>query len=102
MAATRDLDPDQDPKAIYALAGADPDECAPTKSPLRVLDDITGADPDECAPTNSPLNVLADITRADPDECAPTNSPSNIDADGAVFGFVSGVIINLCASILTS
>ena len=60
MAATRDLDPDQDPKAIYALAGADPDECAPT------------------------------------------NSPSNIDADGAVFGCVSGVIINLCASIITS
>ena len=81
MAATRDLDPDQDPKAIYALAGADPDECAPTKSPLKVLDDITGAEPDECAPTSS---------------------PSNIDADGAVFGCVSGVIINLCASILTS
>ena len=80
MAATRDLDPDRDPKAIYALAGADPDECAPTKSPLKVLDDITGADPDECAPTSS---------------------PSNIDADGAVFGCVSGVIINLCASILT-
>jgi hypothetical protein len=80
VAATRDLDPDQDPKAIYALAGADPDECAPT---------------------NSPSNVLADITGADPDECAPTSSPSNIDADGAVFGCVSGVIINLCASILT-
>jgi hypothetical protein len=81
VAATRDLDPDQDPKAIYALAGADPDECAPT---------------------NSPSNVLADMTGADPDECAPTSSPSNIDADGAVFGCVSGVIINLCASILTS
>jgi len=81
VAATRDLDPDRDPKAIYALAGADPDECAPT---------------------SSPLNVLADITGADPDECAPTSSPSNIDADGAVFGCVSGVIINLCASILTS